>query len=218
MHVFVLYQKFLLFFTDFVKLFLFWISLLDKPLAFCQLSFATCFGMELKYSKNIILAYNFEFINDVVQIYAFFTRTSSLCHVSLILYASCPLVSQNAKHSTPNAGGNLHFQQKKLKMRKKEKICIKIYPKHVFLSLHHMLVKGFIPRKNRFFHVFRDKNNPRPVFWYKLKKTGFLKNFAANFLLFSFFSFFCWNWRHRPAFGVHSTTCFGGTVFAWRHF
>ena len=82
------------------------------------------------------------------------------------------------------------FSKKSWKMRKKEEICIKIYPKHVFLSLHHMLVKGFIPRKNRFFHVFRDNNNPQPVFLCKLKKTGFLQNFAANFLLFSFFSFF----------------------------
>ena len=145
-----------------------------------------------------------------MQINAFFTPTSSLCH-ALIPYASCPLVSQNAKHSTPSAGGNLHFQQKKLKMRKKEEICIKIYPKHVFLSLHHMLVKGFIPRKNRFFHVFRDKNNPRPVFWCKLKKKNIFCKILLQISCFShFFSFFCWNWRHRPAFGVHSTTCFGG--------
>ena len=110
--------------------------------------------MELKYSKNIILAYNFEFINDVVQIYAFFTRTSSLCHVSLILYASCPLVSQNAKHSTPNAGGNLHFQQKKLKNEKKGRNLHQNLSKTRFFEFAPYAGQGFYSQKKTGFFMF----------------------------------------------------------------
>ena len=71
------------------------------------------------------------------------------------------------------------FSKKSWKMRKKEEICIKIYPKHVFLSLHHMLVKGFIPRKKQVFSCFQF-----------FCSSDFLQNFAANFLLFSFFQLF----------------------------
>ena len=52
--------------------------------------------------------------------------------------------------STPKAGQNLHFQQKKSeKMRKKQEICSKIHQKTVFLVCIKTLVDCFIPPKIR---------------------------------------------------------------------
>ena len=53
------------------------------------------------------------------------------------------------------------FNGKKLKKGKKEKFAAKFSKKIVFLSLHQKAGRGFYPRKNSFFQVFRGKTGQR---------------------------------------------------------